>query len=807
MLAEIVFANRDWLWPAVGLGAAGLILLVAGYVRSPLSGGVRWLAFLMKLCGLALLALCLLEPSWTGESPRKGANDLVVLADNSRGFSVRSGNGEETSGDAIARTLNRDGEGLPAWLEELNDVFRLQTYIFDSRLRRVTDFSGLDFTGDSSALLTALRSLKARFDQRPLAGMLVFTDGNATDTGSLESVVEALEKNSAGAGKPAPVFPVIATPHLEERIDLSVGPVTVAQSPFEDAPVTLTAEISGRGMSRREVAVVARNPKGEEAARETFRFGEDNEIDGRQRHTVRIRVPAVKPGVSFFEVAATESQFAGDWNDRETLAKKSGELTLENNRRLAAVDRGQGPYRVLYVGGRPNWEYKFLRRSLAADSEIQLTALIRIARREPKFEWRGRTGESTNPLFRGFESDIPEETQRYDQPVLIRMNVSDGEELRDGFPKSEAELFGEYRAIILDDVEAGFFTREQLNLIDRFVGARGGAVMMLGGQECFHQGKWNNTPVGNMLPVYLDRIGRGGPALEATFNLSREGWLEPWVRLRARQEDEETRLAAMPQFFSVNQAQAIKPGASVFATVTDSERRQFPALVTQRYGEGRTGAILIADLWRWGQKDADHQADLAKAWRQMLRWMVADVPDRIEVTTREESDGANPVVRLAVRTRNAAFRPLDNASVKLEISTPEGETSELFAEPSLEEAGLFEAVYYPRGAGAHVARALVRDGEGALLGERETGWAMNPAADEFASLEPNLLLLDRLAAATGGRVLRLDEVEDFVRELPKLDVPVTETWSRPLWHAPWVFLLALLLLAGEWGLRRWKGVL
>ena len=135
-----------------------------------------------------------------------------------------------------------------------------------------------------------------------------------------------------------------------------------------------------------------------------------------------------------------------------------------------------------------------MRRSVRNDPEIDLVGLIRIAKREPKFEWRGREGEMSNPLFRGFASEIPEEAQEYDEPVLIRINTNDAEELRDGFPKSEEELFANYRAIILDDVESEFFTVEQQNLLDRFVATRGGTVVMLGGQESFQQGKWNDTP-------------------------------------------------------------------------------------------------------------------------------------------------------------------------------------------------------------------------------------------------------------------------------------------------------------------------
>ena len=61
------------------------------------------------------------------------------------------------------------------------------------------------------------------------------------------------------------------------------------------------------------------------------------------------------------------------------------------------VDRGGGPYRVLYVCGRPNWEFKFLRRALSEDEQVELVGLVRIARREPKFSFRSKAGEAADP--------------------------------------------------------------------------------------------------------------------------------------------------------------------------------------------------------------------------------------------------------------------------------------------------------------------------------------------------------------------------------------------------------------------------
>ena len=100
-----------------------------------------------------------------------------------------------------------------------------------------------------------------------------------------------------------------------------------------------------------------------------------------------------------------------------------------------------------------NWEYKFLQRAVLADDQIQLVGLIRVAKQEPKFDFRGRVGESSNPLFRSFGNQSKVETERYDQPVLVRLNTRDEVELRGGFPKMAEELYS-CHAVIVDDLEA-----------------------------------------------------------------------------------------------------------------------------------------------------------------------------------------------------------------------------------------------------------------------------------------------------------------------------------------------------------------
>jgi len=45
-----------------------------------------------------------------------------------------------------------------------------------------------------------------------------------------------------------------------------------------------------------------------------------------------------------------------------------------------------------------------------------------------------------------------------------------------------------------------------------------------------------------MLPVYLDRAESSKPTGPLKLALTREGWLQPWIRLRDNESDERSRL-------------------------------------------------------------------------------------------------------------------------------------------------------------------------------------------------------------------------------------------------------------------------
>jgi uncharacterized membrane protein len=802
--ATLVWGAADWLPVAATAAAALLLLVVLGYRRAGAGRGVRLLAASLKVLGVLILALCLLEPLFSGTRARPGANQFLVLADNSRSMTLAD---QGAAGQTRAAQLKSLAPKSAAWLAKIGQDFDLRQYAFDAQVRPQTDFEQLAFDGQSSNLASAIDRVARRAQGRPTAGILVLTDGGATDAEHLERLLAASTAPGAPASaKLPPIYPVLIGRDAPPR-DVAVGPVTVAQTNFEDTPVTLATHVTATGYRGRTIIAQLIDESGKPVEQHKLTTAEDA-----KPQPVRFSVKAQQAGVTFYRVRAAAEDELAKLDQPPDPSEGNAEATLANNTRTVAVDRGRGPYRVLYVAGRPNWEYKFLSRAVASDDQVQLAGLMRVAKREPKFNFLSRAGEQSNPLFRGFDNPQKQQIEQYDQPVIVRVGRVEEGELLGGFPKSAEELYA-FHAVVLDDVEAEFFTQDQMQLLKEFVRQRGGGLLMLGGQESFKNGKFDRTPIGDLLPVYVDDAPAVPAGAKHRLVLTREGWLEPWQRLRPDEDAERKRLDAMPAFQTLNPVRGIKPGATVLARATpdgpDSAGPAVPALVEQRFGQGRVGALLIGDLWRWAlRRPAPEQNDLDKAWRQTIRWLVADVPKRVELTTtpRRQPDDPAGALALSVQVRDPAYAPLDNAAVTIKVTPPDGQSVDLRAEPDPKQAGRYEALYVPRQPGAYRAHATAVAPDGSDVGQSHAGWTADPAADEFRDLRPNLDLLKRVATATGGQIVPASDLDAFAASLPTRLGEVTEPYVRPLWHQSWVFLLAIACLTAEWGLRRWKGL-
>ena len=165
--------------------------------------------------------------------------------------------------------------------------------------------------------------------------------------------------------------------------DVALQRVTVSQTAFEDAPVTLQAEVGATGYSGEPlVAQLVKLGHTPGLPSSNSAAASASNAPARPRTTApagaaRIAPPADKvvseqrqrasggtdpaafrfqfkpeqAGLSFYKLQVAPKEGL----DRLTNAALSTEATLANNSRVVVVDRGRGPYRILYVSGRPNW--------------------------------------------------------------------------------------------------------------------------------------------------------------------------------------------------------------------------------------------------------------------------------------------------------------------------------------------------------------------------------------------------------------------------------------------------------------------
>jgi hypothetical protein len=223
---------------------------------------------------------------------------------------------------------------------------------------------------------------------------------------------------------------------------------------------------------------------------------------------------------------------------------------------------------------------------------------------------------------------------------------------------------------------------------------------------------------------------------------------------------------------------------------------------------------MLGDLWRWGLHDPGAHHDMDKTWRQLMRWLVSDVPRRVELTVEPQPEHPNGGVLLQVRVRDPKFQPVDDAILRLDVQPVLAEDDSggatnvirLQVEPSASEPGLYQATYTPRGTAGYQASVSVTNPAGAEVGRAVAGWSADLAAEEFRFLTPNVALLETLARKTGGALVASDQLESFARDLPHRQAPVMDAWTFPVWHTPALFGFALACFLSEWGLRRWKGL-
>lgn len=736
--------------PALPLPLLALAVLILLVVLTLALRGLRTSAPLrdrLVLGGLRaavflLLAGCLLRPVLLLSSAVPQRNVLGILLDDSR--SMRLADLPEGSRlDAVRRAFSDSGGSLT---RRLGDRFVLRYFRFAADAGPVTGAERLRGTGSRTDLAGALEAARQELAGVPLAGLILVSDG-ADNTGTdLTAPLLALRARRV---------PVYSVGVGQERFakDLAIERVAVPVSALAGAGVLAEVALRVRGLGGQSVQV---------SAEDEGRVVTEREVPVPAQGDlarVRLRLPPLSEGAH-----------------RLTFKVKpvAGEIVTENNEYRTVMRVRPGPEKILYLEGEPRPELAFLRRAVAGDSVLQLVTLLRSA--------KGK---------------------------FLRLGVDDSLELAQGFPTKREELF-RYRALVLGSIEAAFFTGDQLRMLADFVSRRGGGLIALGGRSALAEGGFAGTPLAEVLPVSIDRPAAndsGAAATELSVRVTPAGRIHPTLQFGAT-ETSAGHWDSLPSLTSVNRFGALKPGATALLTGKPLKGGvDQPVLAIQRYGRGTAALLGVQDSWLWQMHASIPLADQTHKtfWRQLLRWSLDGVPERVEIGANPSRVGPGEPVTIRARVTDETFLDTDDAGVTARIVTPTGRTIELPLSWTMRGDGGYEGRFVAEETGMYRLEASAVRG-------RDTARAA-PAAllvDEYGAdveqAELRAPLLRRIAGETGGRYYPLADAGRLAEDVMYTESGVTVRESRDLWDMPIVFLVLIGLLGADWGYRRRRGL-
>ena len=680
--------------------------------------------WLLQLAMLAVVIWLLQQPTLSTEQLRTGENVVAFVLDNSESMAY---------GESESR-LQQAMRNLSATLADDSSLeLSVQHYELADRARLVSSFLESEASGTGTSIAASLTDVlrEARFS--PLAAIVLSSDGADTTGGlSFSDLAEI-----AGFGVPVHTI-AVGRESIPEDIEL-----TDVILPNRALPgSTITARVSIR----------------HDAAAST-RLKVYNGDDLLESLPVDLQ-PDTKNTTVWVNIKLAD---AGHHHIRFSVDGIPGEQELRNNSRSTLVEVADQKYRVLYFEGEPRWEYKFMRRALNDDEDLQIASLLRV---------------SPNKFY--------------------RQGIESPEQLENGFPTTRDELFA-YDALIIGSVEAASLTDEQQAIIHDFVSERGGSLLMLAGPNGLGNGGWGQSRIADVLPVRLppsttDSFFRK----KAAVVLTPQGADDRMLWLADTADANRVAWNKLPEVADYQVTGNLKPAAVTLLQVM-TDIGQLPLLITQQFGRGHCYILASGGTWRWQMSMPVEDQSHETFWRQLLRAMVAHAPSRISLAA--SGDGGSTGVSLRAEFRDDAFRPIDDIGVTAIVTHQDGDSWSIDLLPSVDEPGVFQADVSPTASGNWYFEAVAeRNGEPIEVARASIHYESGQA--EYFNFRRDSLALQRLSEATGGRYLEPDELDALPDLLRYSSSGLTETNHRAIWDAPAVFLLLLLLKGGEWLLRR-----
>ena len=730
-------AHGPWVvvfWLAVALA---LCLAVWAYRAPvpPLPRSNRVLFALLRFTALSLLIIILFQPVVTVASREDQKPLLPILLDlsSSMNLPVRAGQADSTTRLQLVHGL------LSRLTPELERDFEVRLYGFAAEAEEIALNEGsrmpeVAARGSVTALGPALSDVLTRRGRRPAAAVLL-SDG-ATNSGS--DPLAAAERLGV---------PILCVP---ASLDSAVSDVWVAEclanrNAFLGQETQVSVTLASDFKLSTRVAVLLREDE-RVIARESAILPA-----GPSRVPVEIRFRPDRLGLHRYMVEVEAAP---------------GELTRDNNLRAFAIKVQEDRLQVLVLADAVSWDFTFIRRALASDRTLAVTAVVRLERQNGGYEVLG------------------------------------GGRLR-GMPARAADLVP-FGAVVLVGVDAAQLPGQARAALTGFARSGGGILVVSGPPGRAYPG-FNSPEIGALLPARPT----SAPASTdfVSLSLTDAGLVHPVTSLGEAPSSAAELWQKLPPV-RIGSPLEVRLSGEVLVHGESSAGR-VPIVVAGRSAGGRVLMVNGSLVWRWGfLLPGMAGSDLAhrRFWGDAVRWLAEGRGGgNLELFADQSVFLGGKRVTLGARLTDDQLRPIDDAEVTVEV-VPDGggEPISVRLVPG-EGRGQYSGEAGFLAAGLYRLRGSAKRGEQRWTGEGEH-FLVDQASLEGAMPAANPDLLRRLAARTDGAFVAPEEAESSIRSLVERRLAAIQTVELKIWNHAGMFLAFVGCVSLEWFLRRRRGL-
>ncbi len=735
----------------------------------------RGLLILFRVVVFSMLVFCLLKPFLTIYQTSPDDSYLLVMVDQSKSMQITDSMGGAARLRRANELLFRDGDGL---LEKLEAKFKIRFFGFDTTAKRIPSQYLKAAAGESTDIPHALNEALEDLHGIPLSGVVLLTDG--ADRSGADIAKFAMQTRE----RKLPIH-TIGIGSETGNSDLELVKVDIPRTAEEDFPVEMWVTLKRKGFAGKKVNLQLTSA-GRVLKTESVDMDKDTSWTRQIRITddssntkterVLLKFTPRQAGTHRFEVhAALEEMEAVPQNNTKTFLLK-----------VAPTKRAK----ILFIDGKPRWEFGFIKRALKNDPNIQVTD-------------RFLTSVTTDKQFYGG-------------------TLSEASHDFDFYPDDKATLF-DFDAIILGNVDASEFTSDQLENTLDFVRTRGGGLLMLGGSSSLgnHElaASYINTPIAQCLPVELE-LGSPpaplSPRLPGSrssedkgykLQLTADGKVETLMALVSNSTENVKRWMDFPTLMGYSKVKRAKAGAVVLAE-HPRDRNEFGnriLIATHNYNAGRVMVFTPHTSWRWRMHMPREDDSYERFWRQVAKWLTTAPKEHIKLDIAKTAYTLKEPVVIEVTATDPQFELTNNAKLRAVVVDETGKRKELKLEQVLGKDGFYTARFIPNRYGEYTVTATgTLDGEN--LGEQQSLFEVKTSYAEFSDAELNVALLKTLAEGSGGEYYRPEEASQLANRIPLVESATSKITDVDIWDMPLIFGAVIVLLGFEWFLRKRGGL-